>query len=171
VILLMRRFLSARKSRVCSRCSHHVLPDRHHAVRLGLLGEYVGRIYQQVRAAALSGAGRARTRPCPRCRPPTQGTASPRAVVFAYHNVGDRCLRVLLARGVDVALVVTHRDNPTRTSGSAAWRPAAELNLSFTPADPPTRRCEAVRPRPMSSSRSTTATMIPADLLASPRGA
>jgi len=35
-----------------------------------------------------------------------------RAVVFAYHNVGVRCLSVLLAQGVDVALVVTHRDNP-----------------------------------------------------------
>ncbi len=35
-----------------------------------------------------------------------------RAVVFAYHNVGVRCLSVLLAHGVDVALVVTHQDNP-----------------------------------------------------------
>ena len=35
-----------------------------------------------------------------------------KAVVFAYHNVGYRCLSVLLAHGVDVALVVTHRDNP-----------------------------------------------------------
>ena len=34
------------------------------------------------------------------------------AVVFAYHNVGVRCLSVLLAHGVDVRLVVTHRDNP-----------------------------------------------------------
>ena len=34
------------------------------------------------------------------------------AVVFAYHNVGVRCLSVLLAHGVDVALVVTHQDNP-----------------------------------------------------------
>ncbi|OFZ65760.1 MAG: formyltransferase [Betaproteobacteria bacterium RBG_16_56_24] len=34
------------------------------------------------------------------------------AVVFAYHNVGVRCLSVLLAHGVNVALVVTHRDNP-----------------------------------------------------------
>jgi methionyl-tRNA formyltransferase len=32
------------------------------------------------------------------------------AVVFAYHNVGVRCLSVLLAQGVQVALVVTHRD-------------------------------------------------------------
>ncbi len=35
-----------------------------------------------------------------------------RAVVFAYHNVGVRCLNVLLAHGVNVVLVVTHRDNP-----------------------------------------------------------
>jgi methionyl-tRNA formyltransferase len=34
------------------------------------------------------------------------------AVVFAYHDVGVRCLPVLLAQGVQVALVVTHRDNP-----------------------------------------------------------
>ncbi len=38
-----------------------------------------------------------------------------RAVVFAYHNVGVRCLKVLLARGIDVALVVTHQDNPAET--------------------------------------------------------
>jgi methionyl-tRNA formyltransferase len=38
-----------------------------------------------------------------------------RAVVFAYHNVGVRCLSVLLAHGVDVALVVTHEDSPTET--------------------------------------------------------
>jgi methionyl-tRNA formyltransferase len=34
-----------------------------------------------------------------------------RAVVFAYHNVGVRCLRVLLAHGVEVPLVVTHEDS------------------------------------------------------------
>ena len=34
------------------------------------------------------------------------------AVVFAYHSVGVRCLRVLLRHGIDVKLVVTHRDNP-----------------------------------------------------------
>ncbi len=37
------------------------------------------------------------------------------AVVFAYHNVGVRCLCVLLAQGVRVSLVVTHRDNPRET--------------------------------------------------------
>ena len=37
---------------------------------------------------------------------------SPTAVVFAYHDVGARCLRVLARHGVDVRLVVTHRDDP-----------------------------------------------------------
>lgn len=37
------------------------------------------------------------------------------AVVFAYHNVGVRCLNVLLAHGVEILLVVTHRDSPTET--------------------------------------------------------
>lgn len=37
------------------------------------------------------------------------------AVVFAYHNVGYRCLSALLAQGVDVKLLVTHQDNPNET--------------------------------------------------------
>jgi methionyl-tRNA formyltransferase len=37
------------------------------------------------------------------------------AVVFAYHSVGVRGIKVLLARGVRIALVVTHRDNPNET--------------------------------------------------------
>lgn len=37
---------------------------------------------------------------------------APRAVVFAYHSVGVRCLATLLAHGVEVELVVTHRDSP-----------------------------------------------------------
>ena len=37
------------------------------------------------------------------------------AVVFAYHNVGARCLRVLLAHGLTIPLVVTHEDNPAET--------------------------------------------------------
>ena len=42
--------------------------------------------------------------------PPTTG-----AVVFAYHDVGARGLRVLLGHGVDVRLVVTHDDDPEET--------------------------------------------------------
>ncbi len=40
-----------------------------------------------------------------------------RAVVFAYHNVGVRCLDVLHAGGAEVRLVVTHEDDP----GEAVW--------------------------------------------------
>jgi len=34
------------------------------------------------------------------------------AVVFAYHDVGCRCLKVLLDERIEVPLVITHRDNP-----------------------------------------------------------
>ncbi|MBK5915461.1 formyltransferase [Rhodocyclus purpureus] len=34
-----------------------------------------------------------------------------RAVVFAYHSVGARCLSTLLAHGVEVSLLVTHEDS------------------------------------------------------------
>jgi methionyl-tRNA formyltransferase len=40
-----------------------------------------------------------------------------RAVVFAYHDVGCRCLQVLLAQGVEVPLVVTHVD----ATGETIW--------------------------------------------------
>jgi methionyl-tRNA formyltransferase len=61
-----------------------------------------------------------------------------RAVVFAYSNVGDRCLRVLHARGVQVALVVTHRDH----AGEVLWfqrvaDTADELGLPWVYGDDP----------------------------------
>jgi len=37
------------------------------------------------------------------------------AIVFAYHNVGVACLKVLLAKGVTVPMVITHSDNPSET--------------------------------------------------------
>jgi methionyl-tRNA formyltransferase len=51
-----------------------------------------------------------------------------RAIVFAYHNVGVRCLNVLLAHGMDVALVVTHRDNPKETIWFESVQKLAELH-------------------------------------------
>jgi methionyl-tRNA formyltransferase len=39
------------------------------------------------------------------------------AIVFAYHDVGVRCLKVLLAQGVHVPLVITHRDS----AGESIW--------------------------------------------------
>ncbi|HMA31346.1 MAG TPA: formyltransferase [Casimicrobiaceae bacterium] len=60
-----------------------------------------------------------------------------RAVVFAYHNVGARCLRVLRAHGVDVPLVVTHENDPAETQWFARVADvAADLELPWTaPAD------------------------------------
>ncbi|HEX8963440.1 MAG TPA: hypothetical protein VF801_10600, partial [Rhodocyclaceae bacterium] len=60
-----------------------------------------------------------------------------RAVVFAYHNVGVRCLKVLLAQGVDVRLVVTHEDNPNETIWfESVAKTAAEYGIpAVTPED------------------------------------
>lgn len=60
------------------------------------------------------------------------------AVVFAYHNVGVRCLRALLAHGVEVALVVTHEDNPTENLWfDSVARLADDYGLPVAcPADP-----------------------------------
>lgn len=63
-----------------------------------------------------------------------------RAVVFGYHDVGVRCLRVLLAHGIEVALVVTHEDSATENIffGSVAGV-AGEVGLPVvTPEDPNT---------------------------------
>jgi len=67
------------------------------------------------------------------------------AVVFAYHNVGVRCLSVLLAGGVDVKLVVTHEDNPAEEIWFASVR---QLCIDqgipvITPANPNTPEVEA----------------------------
>src|SRR3989304_5294897 len=62
----------------------------------------------------------------------------PRAVVFAYHNVGVRCLSVLLAHHVEVPLVVTHVDNPAENVWfDSVARLAAEHRLqTIAPEDP-----------------------------------
>ena len=62
------------------------------------------------------------------------------AVVFAYHNVGVRCLKVLLSHGVDVPLVVTHIDNANENIwfDSVADLCAANKIPVVTPDDPNT---------------------------------
>jgi methionyl-tRNA formyltransferase len=65
-------------------------------------------------------------------------TPPKRAIVFAYHNVGVRCLKVLLAGGVDVALVVTHQDSATENIWFESVQSLCELEgIPFiTPDDP-----------------------------------
>ena len=60
------------------------------------------------------------------------------AVVFAYHNVGVRCLKVLLDAGVHIPLVVTHIDNPNENIWfeSVAKLAAANNIPVATPDDP-----------------------------------
>ena len=74
------------------------------------------------------------------------------AVVFAYHDVGVRCLRVLLDAGIDVRLVVTHLDNPdenvwfgnvaalARANGLACITPATAIDEALLD------RCSAAAP-------------------------
>ena len=53
-----------------------------------------------------------------------------RAVVFAYHDVGVRCLKVLLSAGVEVPLVVTTKDDPNEIQWfDSALRLAQEYGL------------------------------------------
>ena len=64
--------------------------------------------------------------------------SAPSAIVFAYHNVGVRCLKVLLAHDFDVPLVVTHQDNPQETIWfeSVAATAAEHGIATIAPADP-----------------------------------
>ncbi len=53
-----------------------------------------------------------------------------RAVVFAYHDVGVRCLKTLISAGMDIPLVVTVADDPKETQWFASVaRTAAEYGL------------------------------------------
>ncbi|HWJ36352.1 MAG TPA: formyltransferase [Steroidobacteraceae bacterium] len=63
-----------------------------------------------------------------------------RAVVFAYSEVGVRCVRELLAQGVEIALLFTHADDPGESHwfGSVAQLAAEHGVRVETPEDPNT---------------------------------
>ncbi len=75
-----------------------------------------------------------------------------KAVVFAYHNVGVRCLSVLLAHGIEVPLVVTHRDSPKETiwfnsvAQLAAWHGIPAIAPEDPNAEDVVERIAALRP-------------------------
>ena len=62
------------------------------------------------------------------------------AVVFAYHDVGARCLETLLSHGVNVRLVVTHEDDPRENIWFASVAALARQHAIpvVTPAHPNT---------------------------------
>ena len=74
------------------------------------------------------------------------------AVAFAYHDVGVRCLGVLLDQGLNVPLVVTHRDDPAeRVWFASVAELAAQRGLeTIAPSDPNSAdvvaRIEAIAP-------------------------
>ena len=67
-----------------------------------------------------------------------------RAVVFAYHDVGVRCLKTLLSAGVDIPLVVTVPDDPRERQWYASVAAtAADYGLTVTaPPEANTRELE-----------------------------
>nr|WP_297498053.1 formyltransferase [Ferrovum sp.] len=69
---------------------------------------------------------------------PDKAKNPPRVVVFAYHSVGVRCLEVLHRSGVDIALIVTHPDDPSENrwfDSVAEW--AAQQGIpALTPPNP-----------------------------------
>ncbi|MBT8071751.1 MAG: formyltransferase [Xanthomonadales bacterium] len=55
-------------------------------------------------------------------------SAAAGAVVFAYHDIGVRCLETLLELGVDVRLVVTHEDSASEQIWFGSVREVADKN-------------------------------------------
>jgi methionyl-tRNA formyltransferase len=51
-----------------------------------------------------------------------------RAVVFAYSEVGVRCVRELLAQGVEIPLLFTHADDPGEVHWFGSVQALAELH-------------------------------------------
>jgi methionyl-tRNA formyltransferase len=78
--------------------------------------------------------------------------SSARAVVFAYHDVGVRCLKTLISGGVEVPLLVTVADDPKETQWFASVAAtAADYGIpAITPADANTpelqRKLSELRP-------------------------
>jgi methionyl-tRNA formyltransferase len=82
----------------------------------------------------------------------TASVRAPRAVVFAYHDVGVRCLRTLLAHGVEVPLLLTHQDSPGETiwfesvAQHAGWHGIEVLTPENPNATQVLQRVRAARP-------------------------
>jgi methionyl-tRNA formyltransferase len=61
-----------------------------------------------------------------------------RAVVFAYSEVGVRCVRELLAQGVDIPLLFTHADDPSENQWfGSVMQLAAQHGLNVVTPDSP----------------------------------
>lgn len=70
---------------------------------LGIVGEYIGRIYHEVRGRPRYSIRHIHSRAM---------SAKPRVVVFAYSDVGQACLAQLIQAQENIVAVYTHEDNP-----------------------------------------------------------
>ncbi len=84
--------------------------------------------------------------------PPPPRRVPLRIVAFAYHDMGVVCLEELAEQGADLAMVMTHRDDPQEAvwfASVAAWAAARGIPVS-TPEDPNVpevvERIRALRP-------------------------
>lgn len=70
-----------------------------------------------------------------------------KAVVFAYSSVGCECLSVLIKRGVNVALVYTHEDDPGETQWfESVYQLAKKNNIPVKTSQPDLETVKAVNP-------------------------
>ncbi|MBQ7152009.1 MAG: formyltransferase [Synergistaceae bacterium] len=70
-----------------------------------------------------------------------------KAVVFAYSSVGYECLSVLIKRGVNVALVYTHEDDPGETQWfESVYQLAKKNNIPVKTSQPDLETVKAVNP-------------------------
>ncbi|MBF0298882.1 MAG: formyltransferase [Oligoflexia bacterium] len=117
---------------------------------IGLLGEYIGRIYHVAKGRPrylidkILESSNSNSKVVVETAT-TASIAKVKVIVFAYHNVGVRCLQVLLNykntntnNKLEVALVVTHTDNPNENVWfESVAKVAVENNISVvSPIDP-----------------------------------
>jgi len=101
-------------------------------VGMGLLGEYIGRIYNDVRARPryfIHKIITAQTIKNP------QGKKIMKAIVFAYHDIGCVGLRALIDTGYNIQAIFTHTDDPLENRYfSSVAHLATEMGLTvFAP--------------------------------------
>jgi undecaprenyl-phosphate 4-deoxy-4-formamido-L-arabinose transferase len=95
---------------------------------VGIVGEYIGRVYQEVRGRprylvrhTYGEAGAPVRFEGQRAGRPREGEVSDAPlVVFGYADVGHACLSLLLERGANVVALYTHHDPP----GERLWFPS-----------------------------------------------